>query len=285
MVPNPYHQVILFGDSLIQHCTDNLDGFVFHSAVQAHCNRRLDVINRGFSGYNTSQCLRILQDVIPSTSCTKIDYFVNPTCPAIYFNNPKLISKLILLGSNDACLPGTTGQTVNLPQYKANLEAIISFPPLRAHNPTILLCTPPPIDEIHITELDLACGWESGTRTSENTATYAQVVRDIASAADEKVVLVDLFASLMENAISMTPDWKAEHGILGSVKSGMRGWLEKLLPDGLHMSGEAYKVFSKLVVEEIGREWRDEKKAGENYEPPSWVFPSYWKATWADPSH
>ncbi|KAH8681883.1 SGNH hydrolase-type esterase domain-containing protein [Xylariales sp. PMI_506] len=269
MAPNPYHQVILFGDSLIQHCTDSIDGFVFQSAIQAHCNRRLDIINRGFSGYNTSQCLHILQDIIPPVSCTKVDYF------------------LILLGANDACIPGTTGQTVKLPQFKANLEDIISSPALRAHNPTILLCTPPPVDEIHITELDLAYGWKSATRTSENTAAYAQVVRDIASAADDKVVLVDLYAALMEKAVSMTPDWKAagKVPILGSLESGTRGGLEKLLPDGLHLSGEAYKVFARVFTEEVGKEWSSEGGAEEDYEPPSWAFPSFWRAAWADESH
>ncbi|KIW34495.1 uncharacterized protein PV07_01271 [Cladophialophora immunda] len=191
-------------------------------------------------------------------------------------------SQLILLGANNACLPGTTGQTVELSQYKAYLEAIVSSPALRAHSPTIILCTPPPVDEIRLTELDLASGWESVTRTSENTAAYAQAVRDIAAAADEKIVLVDLFAALMERAMSMTPDWKAGEAILGSVKSGTRGGLEKLLPDGIHVSGEAYRVFYEVVAEKIGGEWRDERNAEKDYEPPSWVFPSYWRAARAE---
>lgn len=32
------------------------------------CSRRLDVVNRGFSGYNTSQALEILEQVFPKLS-------------------------------------------------------------------------------------------------------------------------------------------------------------------------------------------------------------------------
>lgn len=45
--------------------------------------RRLDVINRGFSGYNTANALGILTDLFPPPSPTspKIDYIVRPTSP------------------------------------------------------------------------------------------------------------------------------------------------------------------------------------------------------------
>lgn len=44
---------------------------------QTDCQRRLDVINRGLSGYNTANELVILPDLLPSTSCAKVDYVVS----------------------------------------------------------------------------------------------------------------------------------------------------------------------------------------------------------------
>lgn len=55
----------------------------------------------------------------------------------------------------------------------------------------------------------------------------------------------------MDLAVKKTPGWDGSKGVLGSLDSGERGYLPKLLPDGLHMSGEAYRVFWDLVKREI----------------------------------
>ena len=82
----PYPQLVLFGDSLFQGCSDIQDGFSFQGALQnrecqeavyaacghvltspfSDCMRRIDVVNRGFSGYNTSQSLKIIENVFPA---------------------------------------------------------------------------------------------------------------------------------------------------------------------------------------------------------------------------
>lgn len=41
------------------------------------CSRRLDVVNRGLSGYTTSNILKLLPDIIPDPSNSKIDYLVS----------------------------------------------------------------------------------------------------------------------------------------------------------------------------------------------------------------
>lgn len=40
-------------------------------------SRRLDVINRGLSGYNSSQGLKIIHEVIPSPSVADVKYIVS----------------------------------------------------------------------------------------------------------------------------------------------------------------------------------------------------------------
>lgn len=43
------------------------------------CSRRYDVVNRGFSGYNTSQALKILEQVFPKPEASgpKLKYLVS----------------------------------------------------------------------------------------------------------------------------------------------------------------------------------------------------------------
>ncbi|KAI2630685.1 SGNH hydrolase [Hypoxylon sp. NC1633] len=232
-----YNQVVLFGDSLFQGASQVQDGFSFQGALQSQCIRYLDVVNRGFSGYNTKNALKLLPEIFlpPSPSNPRIEYL------------------LVLLGANDACLPiPTNTQGVPIEQYKENLINIITHDYVRAHNPKILLVTPPPVDEIRITVLDLASGHAQATRQAAVSAAYSETARKVAAEVPG-VVLIDLQKAIMDKAISLTPKGDASGPPLPlGYPGGQRGALEKLLPDGLHMSGEAYQVFYDIVKSHIG---------------------------------
>ncbi|KAI1393573.1 SGNH hydrolase [Hypoxylon trugodes] len=230
----PYNQIVLFGDSLFQNASEVQGGFSFHGALQHHCIRFLDVINRGFSGYNTKNALEYLPQIFlpPSSSGPQIEYL------------------LVLLGANDAALPiPTNTQGVPIEQYKENLIKIITHDHIKAHNPKILLVTPPPLDEIRLTPLDTAVGHPQSTRQAAVSAAYSETARKVAAEVPG-VVLIDLQKAIMDKAISLTPDFDANGSPLGHP-GGKRGALEQLLPDGLHMSGEAYKVFFDIVKPHI----------------------------------
>ncbi|KAI8306316.1 hypothetical protein K4K61_004606 [Colletotrichum sp. SAR11_59] len=237
----PYPQIVLFGDSLFQGCAHVSDGFCFQASLQCHVMRRFDVVNRGFSGWNTANALKYLPDIIapPSES------------------GPQLKCLLVLLGANDAVQPmETTTQGVPLAEYKQNLLKIVTHPNITAHKPKILLVTPPPIDEIRITELDLPWGHPKPTRTAKISAEYTQAARDVAAEVPG-VTLIDLWAALHDYAGRKTPGLVKDGGpLLGTPELGKRGGLAALLPDGLHMSGEGYKVFYKIVVPHIGQEYQ-----------------------------
>ncbi|KAI1335754.1 SGNH hydrolase-type esterase domain-containing protein [Xylariaceae sp. FL0016] len=234
----PYNQVVLFGDSLFQGCSGVQNGFSFQGALQHLCVRGLDVINRGFSGYNTKNALEILPQVFlpPSPSTPRIEYLI------------------VLLGANDACLPiPTSTQGVSLEQYKENLTRIITHDLIQAHKPKILLVTPPPLDEITSFRLDLANGnHKEPCRKAAVSAQYSQTVRDIAKEVPG-IVLIDLQKTLMDYAIKKTPDFDAKGPLLGYPESegGQSGAFEQLLPDGLHMSGEAYEVLFNIIQPHI----------------------------------
>ncbi|KAH8751543.1 hypothetical protein BGZ57DRAFT_934407 [Hyaloscypha finlandica] len=92
--------------------------------------RRLDVVNRGFSGFNTTQGLKILPNILPDPSQTRVRFMA------------------ILFGSNDACFASCpNGQLVPLEQYKKNLVSLVNHPALQAHGTRVILVTPPPVEE------------------------------------------------------------------------------------------------------------------------------------------
>ncbi|KAH6624900.1 SGNH hydrolase-type esterase domain-containing protein [Chaetomium sp. MPI-SDFR-AT-0129] len=261
-----YPQIVLFGDSLFQASVDASTGFSFQSALQTQVLRRFDVVNRGFSGYNTSNALSILPKIFAPPS---------PGGPALKY-------LIILFGANDAAVQLPTNfQHVPLERYKENLVRIINHPIVTAHKPKILLVTPPPLDEIRVTVLDRANGHPAAMRQTKRSAAYSEAVRQIA-AQHPAVTLLDLHKAIMDRALEKTPGFdpkKSKNGAaLGDPESGVRGYLEQLLPDGLHMSAESYQVFYDLVRPHLGLEWagtKDEDKVG-------FVLPDWRDAPWLE---
>ena len=158
---------------------------------------------------------------------------------------------MVLLGANDAALPiATNTQGIPIEKYKENLTKIITHERIQAHKPKILLVAPPPLDEIRLTELDLQAGHKECTRRAAVSASYSEAARQVA-AATPGVVLIDLHKGVMEKAASLTADYDPSGPPLGHPE-GKRGALEKLVPDGLHINGDAYRVFFDLVKPHIG---------------------------------
>ncbi|KAK4242579.1 SGNH hydrolase-type esterase domain-containing protein [Achaetomium macrosporum] len=251
----PYPQLVLFGDSLFQNTADVSGGFSFQAALQAQVIRRLDVVNRGFSGYNTSNALSILPQIFA------------PPGPGV----PTLKYLFILFGANDACVQVPTNfQHVPLEKYKANLKRIIHHPNITAHNPKIFLVTPPPLDGIRVREIDMAKGHPAALRQTKISAAYSEAARQVA-AENPGVTLIDLHKAVMDRAIEMTPGFDPNGPALGDPESGVRGYLEHLLPDGLHLSAESYRILYDLVQPHVGTEWAgtpEQDKVG--YVMPEW---------------
>ena len=91
-----------------------------------------DVLNRGYSGYNTDWAVRLVGSVFP------------PGAPP-----PLLVT--VFLGANDAVILGRSSQKqhVPIPRYKLNLTEIVRA--IRAlgddtTRPVVVLIAPPPVD-------------------------------------------------------------------------------------------------------------------------------------------
>lgn len=75
----------------------------------------MDIVARGYSGYNTRWALRVLDRVFPAE--TEVDGGGVPLAVTVFF------------GANDACLHDRccAFQHVPLPEYKQNLRSIVSY--------------------------------------------------------------------------------------------------------------------------------------------------------------
>lgn len=78
---------------------------------------QVDVVLRGYSGYNTRWALKVVERVFDPPVESGGDGGAQPLAVTVFF------------GANDACLPDrcSAWQHVPLPEYKQNLHAIFSF--------------------------------------------------------------------------------------------------------------------------------------------------------------
>lgn len=149
-----------------------------------------------------------------------------------------------------------TRHHVPIEQYKENVTKILNHPRIKEDNPKILLVTPPPVDEFKHAKIDSNKGLPATTRTSAISASYAEKAREVARE-NPGVVLIDLWQAIMDKAIEMAEpgDYQPGGPWLGCPENGKAGGLTTLLPDGLHMNGEAYRVFFDTIRPHIGKEW------------------------------
>ena len=125
---------ILLGDSITQQ-SFGIGGF--GSRLAGELTRKIDIINRGYSGYNTKHIVSMLDKIFPSE--------IEPENVAFM---------TIFLGANDACLPETADgvqvQHVPVEEYGENLEKIsrFAFEKLGVDYKKQILIFPPPVDDV-----------------------------------------------------------------------------------------------------------------------------------------
>ncbi|OAL20926.1 hypothetical protein AYO20_11453 [Fonsecaea nubica] len=214
--PTTYPQFILFGDSITQFSSQ-----VLFASLAEWYSRRLDVVNRGFSGYTAPMGYDILRQFFPSA-------------PSPATSRIQLMT--IFFGANDACLPGHP-QHVPLAEYQRALRAIISFPGVELHQTECLLITPPPVDE-----------WQLGSseRTAEHTARYAAACREVGR--EMGLPVLDLWTIFMSKA-----GWQegSTGPLIGSKDAARNEVLGKLLNDGLHLTVQGYNLLYEALVRVI----------------------------------
>ncbi|KAI7177474.1 hypothetical protein D0869_07261 [Hortaea werneckii] len=278
--------IYLFGDSLTQYGYDQSQGFAWVAALSHHYSRKLNVINAGLSGYSTDKALSILPTILPAVPSTTAAATSSSSLGAK--NETSQIKLFVLFfGANDARLPSTgePEQHVPLESFKANLRAVATLPQLREHHPgsKVLLITPPPVDERLCEADDAGKGIFHPRRTAETTALYAQAVRDVgaelnsASGGDAvgDVAVLDLWGCFMRVA-----GWVPGEPLIGSkdveqVDPG-KGGLERLLKDGVHLTGEGNRVLFTELVGLVNTTWPELDAEGLGFDLPYWGNREAW---------
>ncbi|KAA8650429.1 SGNH/GDSL hydrolase family protein [Aspergillus tanneri] len=229
----PYDQFILFGDSITEMSSVQNTGFGLHGALQDAYGRRLDIINRGLSGYNTANAVKVFPMFFPKPEQATVRFM-----------------KTIFFGANDACLPGHT-QHVPLDQYKENLTRIIQHPATISQNPKILILTPPPVNEHQLLVFDKEKGNSNPSRTARNTKSYADAARGVAALTG--VAVADVWTAFVKVA-----GWKEGDPLPGSRDLPELDRFKKLFIDGLHLTADGYRVVYDVVMEAIRTNWPDQ---------------------------
>jgi len=122
-------RVLLFGDSLTQYGFGLEGGWA--AMLADRLQRKADVVNRGFSGYNTRWCRSIMDQVFAKEAPSE------------------LACVIILLGSNDASLPDCFPKThVPVEEYESNLSSMIDDLVFKfgIAKSKLILVTPPPVN-------------------------------------------------------------------------------------------------------------------------------------------
>lgn len=167
-----YPKFLLFGDSIIQFAYnskvegDEVEQFALGAALCNAYTRKMDIVQRGFSGYNSRWGLMLLPKILEAEQ--------NIALSTIFF------------GSNDACLAGN--QRVPLDEYVSNTKKMISM--LKAKKIKPILIGPGLIDREKF-EAPRADQVKQGCiRTNENFEAYSNALDKIAQ--EEKIPLVNL---------------------------------------------------------------------------------------------
>ncbi|KAK0654143.1 Isoamyl acetate-hydrolyzing esterase 1-like protein [Lasiodiplodia hormozganensis] len=246
-----YEQILLFGDSITQASGDD-DGFGFAAPLQQLYARRLDVINRGFNGYNTTKALQVLPRLMPSPGEAKV----------------RLMT--VFLGANDACVKGgSSKQHVPLETYMQNLRTICTHECVKAQSPRLIIITPPPVNEYKMEPVDIMKGHNGLQRTAEHTRAYANAARKVGE--ELQLPVLDLWSIFMQKA-----GW-----VEGEPLPGCRGvernqLIEDLMYDGLHLTPKAYKIVMEELMSLIASAYPDQLPEKLPLVLPAWNDEDAW---------
>lgn len=218
--------MVLFGDSITQQgfgVGDAAPGWA--GLLAAAYARRADVLNRGFSGYNT----RIAVDLLPSV------FGAGAGDVASHVGRPLFVT--VFFGANDAARPSATPpcQHVPLDEFEGNLREMVREIGGRfgEGRPPIILIAPPPLAKAQWDEYCMENFGQLGLRTKEATKRYGDRVKSVAK--ELSCSVVDTFSLLGGNGAE---DVYAKH-----------------LKDGLHLNASGNNLLFRGLMDVLKRDF------------------------------
>ena len=172
-----FGKVFLFGDSLTQYSFSPSEGG-WGATVADHFQRRADVINRGFSGYNTEWAKLILPQILVSKEQADV--------------------VVIFFGANDSSLAeANPKQHVPLAKFKSNIGEMCAYlNSIGMGSSSLILVTPPALCESKWAVTCQERGEDMTDRSGVNTQKYAQAVLEVGK--EMNIITADLFGELVK---------------------------------------------------------------------------------------
>jgi len=223
MAANVQDVFMLFGDSITQL---GWRANTFAQRLACAYVRKIDIINRGLSGYNTEWAIPIFEQTFAKQQEQQ--------------HVPKVRLLTIWFGANDAAVQPSR-QHVPLPKFISNLTRLIhtiTSPDSQHYSPItrIILITPPPVNthqwEIYLHSRDPPTVLD---RHFETTRKYAEAVMDVG--AHENLPVIDA--------------WNLLYNAAGKNEADLDQYLE----DGLHLTAAAYDIMYEALMNTIGEEY------------------------------
>lgn len=201
-------KVVLFGDSITNRMSEADEGFNFYGSLQHWFSRRLDVVSRGFGGYNSDHGLHILPRLLAAETAGGAQI--------------RLIT--IFFGTNDSA---NNWQHVPLERYASNLRAMVDLVKERCPGTGVILMGPGPHDDANYEDR------VEDPRSNARNLQYSRTAKQVAQ--EYNLPFVDLYSTLVGDA-----DPAQDPALL-----------PPLLPDTIHYSPAAYKLFYENLVSTI----------------------------------
>jgi lysophospholipase L1-like esterase len=246
MAANVQDVIMLFGDSLTQ---GGWEPNGFGQRLAHVYARKLDVINRGLSGYNTEWAIPVFEQCFAKQHEQQ--------------HVPKVRILTIWLGANDAAIPPSP-QHVPLPIFVANLTRLVRLvtSPSSPHfspSTRIIIINAPPVNtyqrgaELQSRDPPLLLD-----RTFETTKLYAEAATGVGE--KEGIPVVDI--------------WNAIYDAAGRDERA----LSQFLWDGLHLNAAGYGILYDALIETILKNYPEL-----HYDKLKPVFAPWAEINWDDP--
>ncbi|KAI9359578.1 SGNH hydrolase-type esterase domain-containing protein [Zopfochytrium polystomum] len=250
-------QIVLVGDSITQFAWD-VDNYGFAAIIAQEYVRRMDVVNRGYSGFTTEYVRHFLRETLQST-------LPPPSSPHLA-DPPHTALVAVFLGANDASLAPAVG--IPLRRFAENLKQIVLDVRDALPRARVVVVATPPVDE---------------NRAADRSVARARAFRDAAAVVVEEITREDAIrrrgAAAVAAAEAAADSLEGHGGGSGDDDGGSGGgwrWLhfldtwtvffgpnatwsqercDAVLADGLHFAREGNWLMARAVMDLVRDAW------------------------------
>lgn len=235
-----YKKFLLFGDSITEYSFNTLPEpnkghqFALGAALSSIYSRKLAIIHRGFSGYNSRWAIKILPKILEHEN--------NIAIATIYF------------GSNDATAAGPAHVPEH--EYEDNLHKLVRMMKAQSIKPILVgpaLYDPAKFEPTHQKEIQ-----QGQIRSNELLGKYSTIAENVAS--KEHIPFVNLHAAFKNKG---SDNWRE------MLSDGLHynGWgYEVFYQELLRAINESYPQYSPENMEVKLPLWREVLEDGSNLE-------------------